>query len=154
MWKDSSAWAVCGVAWNGEALDRHGDHRAGNSILLAALSVLSACQQSYFALQVRKARSKYKVTAPAVSGSPEFERIFHAQITGFRLGLGVLALLTVLSMWGLQTAFWMNAWTSVLPRNGGVKGQADSRASPLGCSQREPEPAMSRPVLPGVPEAE
>ncbi|XP_073661653.1 microsomal glutathione S-transferase 2 [Tursiops truncatus] len=45
---------------------------------MAALSVLSACQQSYFALQAGKARSKYKVTPPAVSGSPEFERMFHA----------------------------------------------------------------------------
>uniref|UniRef100_A0A4W2C1D0 Microsomal glutathione S-transferase 2 n=1 Tax=Bos indicus x Bos taurus TaxID=30522 RepID=A0A4W2C1D0_BOBOX len=52
---------------------------AGNSILLAALSVLSACQQSYFAMQVGKARSKYKVTPPSVSGSPDFERIFRAQ---------------------------------------------------------------------------
>ncbi|XP_043758398.1 microsomal glutathione S-transferase 2 isoform X3 [Cervus elaphus] len=51
---------------------------AGNSILLAALSVLSACQQSYFAMQVGKARSKYKVMPPAVSGSPDFERIFRA----------------------------------------------------------------------------
>uniref|UniRef100_A0A8C6BJT8 Microsomal glutathione S-transferase 2 n=1 Tax=Monodon monoceros TaxID=40151 RepID=A0A8C6BJT8_MONMO len=34
---------------------------------------------SYFALQAGKARSKYKVTPPAVSGSPEFERLFHAQ---------------------------------------------------------------------------
>ncbi|XP_044240267.3 microsomal glutathione S-transferase 2 isoform X1 [Ursus arctos] len=52
---------------------------AGHSILLAAVSVLSACQQSYFALHVGKARLKYKVTPPAVSGSPEFERIFRAQ---------------------------------------------------------------------------
>ncbi|XP_045853913.1 microsomal glutathione S-transferase 2 isoform X3 [Meles meles] len=51
---------------------------AGHSILLAAVSVLSACQQSYFALHVGKARLKYKVTPPAVSGSPEFERIFRA----------------------------------------------------------------------------
>ncbi|XP_019519590.1 PREDICTED: microsomal glutathione S-transferase 2 isoform X2 [Hipposideros armiger] len=51
---------------------------AGNSILLAAVSVLSACQQSYFALQVGKARFKYKITPPAVFGSPEFERIFRA----------------------------------------------------------------------------
>ncbi|XP_059971622.1 microsomal glutathione S-transferase 2 [Mesoplodon densirostris] len=129
---------------------------AGNSILLAALAVLSACQQSYFALQVGKAISKYKVTPPAVSGSPEFERIFHAQqncvefypvfmitlwmagwyfnqvfdtclslvyiyvhhqyfwgyskaakrrITGFRLSLGVLALLTVLSTVGIASSF-------------------------------------------------
>uniref|UniRef100_A0AC11E719 Microsomal glutathione S-transferase 2 n=1 Tax=Ovis aries TaxID=9940 RepID=A0AC11E719_SHEEP len=52
---------------------------AGNSILLAALSVLSACQQSYFAMQVGKARLKYKVMPPSVSGSPDFERIFRAQ---------------------------------------------------------------------------
>ncbi|XP_053437875.1 microsomal glutathione S-transferase 2 isoform X1 [Nycticebus coucang] len=52
---------------------------AGNSILLAAVSILSACQQSYFALHVGKARLKYKVTPPAVTGSLEFERIFRAQ---------------------------------------------------------------------------
>ncbi|XP_014310729.1 microsomal glutathione S-transferase 2 isoform X3 [Myotis lucifugus] len=52
---------------------------AGNSVLLAAVSVLSACQQSYFAMHVAKARLKYKVMPPAVSGSPEFERIFRAQ---------------------------------------------------------------------------
>uniref|UniRef100_A0A2K6GQF2 Microsomal glutathione S-transferase 2 n=1 Tax=Propithecus coquereli TaxID=379532 RepID=A0A2K6GQF2_PROCO len=50
----------------------------GNSILLAAVSVLSACQQSYFALHVGKARLKYKIMPPAVTGSPEFERIFRA----------------------------------------------------------------------------
>uniref|UniRef100_A0A673SX05 Microsomal glutathione S-transferase 2 n=1 Tax=Suricata suricatta TaxID=37032 RepID=A0A673SX05_SURSU len=51
---------------------------AGHSILLAAVSVLSACQQGYFAGHVGKARLKYKITPPAVSGSPEFERIFRA----------------------------------------------------------------------------
>ncbi|XP_014639995.1 microsomal glutathione S-transferase 2 isoform X2 [Diceros bicornis minor] len=63
---------------------------AGNSILLAAVSVLSACQQSYFALQVGKARLKYKITPPAVSGSPEFERIFRAHfcyLSGSRVHL-------------------------------------------------------------------
>ncbi|XP_006743437.1 microsomal glutathione S-transferase 2 isoform X5 [Leptonychotes weddellii] len=129
---------------------------AGHSILLAAVSVLSACQQSYFALHVGKARLKYKVTPPAVSGSPEFERIFRAQqncvefypiflitlwmagwyfhqvfatclglvyiyarhqyfwgyseaakkrITGFRLSLGTLALLTVLGALGIANSF-------------------------------------------------
>nr|XP_008518498.1 PREDICTED: microsomal glutathione S-transferase 2 isoform X3 [Equus przewalskii] len=51
---------------------------AGNSILLAAVSLLSACQQSYFAFQVGRARLKYKIMPPAVSGSPEFDRIFRA----------------------------------------------------------------------------
>ncbi|XP_006872296.1 PREDICTED: microsomal glutathione S-transferase 2 [Chrysochloris asiatica] len=52
---------------------------AGDSILLAAVSVLSACQQSYFAFQVGKARLKYKIIPPAVTGSPEFERVYRAQ---------------------------------------------------------------------------
>uniref|UniRef100_A0A096MXG8 Microsomal glutathione S-transferase 2 n=2 Tax=Papio anubis TaxID=9555 RepID=A0A096MXG8_PAPAN len=129
---------------------------AGNSILLAAVSILSACQQSYFALQVGKARLKYKVTPPAVTGSPEFERVFRAQqncvefypifiitlwmagwyfnqvfatclglmyiygrhlyfwgyseaaknrITGFRLSLGILALLTLLGALGIANSF-------------------------------------------------
>ncbi|XP_016009523.1 microsomal glutathione S-transferase 2 isoform X3 [Rousettus aegyptiacus] len=52
---------------------------AGDSVLLAAVSVLSAFQQSYFAFQVGQARLKYKVVPPAVSGSPEFDRIFRAQ---------------------------------------------------------------------------
>uniref|UniRef100_A0A8C6F8N5 Microsomal glutathione S-transferase 2 n=1 Tax=Monodon monoceros TaxID=40151 RepID=A0A8C6F8N5_MONMO len=119
-------------------------------------NVRSSLLAGYFALQAGKARSKYKVTPPAVSGSPEFERLFHAQqncvefypifmitlwmffdtclslvyiyvhhqyfwgyseaakekvrntqelITGFRLSLGVLALLTVLSTVGIANSF-------------------------------------------------
>ncbi|XP_036914108.1 microsomal glutathione S-transferase 2 isoform X2 [Sturnira hondurensis] len=51
---------------------------AENWIWLAAVSVLSVCQQGYFAAQVGKARLKYKVMPPAISGSPEFERVFRA----------------------------------------------------------------------------
>ncbi|XP_001512496.2 microsomal glutathione S-transferase 2 [Ornithorhynchus anatinus] len=51
---------------------------ADDLILLAVVSVLSACQQTYFAWQVGKARFKYKIMPPAVSGSPEFERIYRA----------------------------------------------------------------------------
>ncbi|XP_037686626.1 microsomal glutathione S-transferase 2 isoform X2 [Choloepus didactylus] len=129
---------------------------AGNLILLAAVSLLSACQQFYFAVQVGKARLKYKITPPAVTGSPEFERIFRAQqnclesypiflvtfwmagfyfnqgfatvlgllymyarhhffsgysqaaakrVIGFRLSLGILALLTVLGTLGIANSF-------------------------------------------------
>ncbi|KAM5255837.1 microsomal glutathione S-transferase 2 [Ctenodactylus gundi] len=52
---------------------------AGNMTLLAAVSFLSACQQSYFAFQVGRKRLKCKVSPPAVTGSPEFERTFRAQ---------------------------------------------------------------------------
>ncbi|KAM5308914.1 microsomal glutathione S-transferase 2 isoform 1-T2 [Glossophaga mutica] len=129
---------------------------AENSILLAAVSVLSVCQQGYFAAQVGKARLKYKVTPPAVSGSLEFERVFRAQqncvefypvflltlwmagwyfnqvsaaclglvyiyaryqyfwgyseaakkrVAGFRVSLGILALLTVLGTLGIANSF-------------------------------------------------
>ncbi|XP_067850120.1 microsomal glutathione S-transferase 2 [Heptranchias perlo] len=52
---------------------------AEDSVLLAAVSLLSAAQQAYFAKQVGNARMKYKVIPPSVTGSPEFERIFRAQ---------------------------------------------------------------------------
>ncbi|XP_020835770.1 microsomal glutathione S-transferase 2 [Phascolarctos cinereus] len=52
---------------------------ASDSVLLAAVSILSTCQQIFFARQVGKAREKYKITPPAVTGSPAFERVFRAQ---------------------------------------------------------------------------
>ncbi|KYO36149.1 microsomal glutathione S-transferase 2 [Alligator mississippiensis] len=52
---------------------------AGDLMLLAAISLLSACQQSYFAWLVGKSRKKHKIMPPAVTGPPEFERTFRAQ---------------------------------------------------------------------------
>ncbi|XP_003476835.1 microsomal glutathione S-transferase 2 [Cavia porcellus] len=52
---------------------------AGDAVLLAAVSLLSACQQSYFAFRVGRTRLKCKVMPPAVTGSLEFERVFRAQ---------------------------------------------------------------------------
>ncbi|XP_063316149.1 microsomal glutathione S-transferase 2-like [Pelobates fuscus] len=49
------------------------------TVLLAAVSLLFACQQAYFANLVGKCRIKYKVIPPAVTGSPEFERTLRAQ---------------------------------------------------------------------------
>ncbi|XP_078097870.1 microsomal glutathione S-transferase 2 [Mustelus asterias] len=50
-----------------------------DSVLLAAVSLISAVQQAYFAKQVGNARMKYKIAPPSVTGSPDFERIFRAQ---------------------------------------------------------------------------
>ncbi|XP_063802565.1 microsomal glutathione S-transferase 2-like [Pseudophryne corroboree] len=52
---------------------------ATDIVLLAAVSLLSACQQAYFANLVGKSRRKHKVIPPAVTGPPEFERTFRAQ---------------------------------------------------------------------------
>ncbi|NXN59707.1 MGST2 transferase, partial [Rynchops niger] len=52
---------------------------AGDSILLVAVSLLSAFQQCHFAWLVGKSRMKHKVMPPAVTGAPEFDRTFRAQ---------------------------------------------------------------------------
>nr|XP_009687593.1 PREDICTED: microsomal glutathione S-transferase 2 [Struthio camelus australis] len=52
---------------------------AGDLVLLAAVSLLSAFQQCHFAWLVGKSRMKHKVMPPAVTGAPEFERTFRAQ---------------------------------------------------------------------------
>ncbi|KAF3694272.1 Leukotriene C4 synthase [Channa argus] len=46
---------------------------------LGAVTVLGVLEQAYFTLQVIYARRKYKVSPPATTGPPEFERVFRAQ---------------------------------------------------------------------------
>ncbi|XP_054832040.1 leukotriene C4 synthase [Eublepharis macularius] len=48
--------------------------------LLATVTILGVLEQAYFAMQVIYARRKCKVSPPGVSGPPEFERIFRAQV--------------------------------------------------------------------------
>ncbi|XP_053317166.1 microsomal glutathione S-transferase 2 [Spea bombifrons] len=67
-------------------------------VLLAAVSVVYACQQAYFANLVGKCRIKYKVIPPAVTGPPEFERTFRAQQNCIEF--------SVLFMIDLWTAGW------------------------------------------------
>ncbi|XP_025898422.1 microsomal glutathione S-transferase 2 [Nothoprocta perdicaria] len=52
---------------------------ARDLVLLAAVTLLSAFQQSHFAWLVGRSRIKHKVMPPAVTGAPEFERTFRAQ---------------------------------------------------------------------------
>ncbi|XP_009073733.1 PREDICTED: leukotriene C4 synthase-like [Acanthisitta chloris] len=48
--------------------------------LLAAVSVLGVLEQAYFFLQVIYARRAFGISPPKISGPPEFERIFRAQV--------------------------------------------------------------------------
>ncbi|NXE49521.1 LTC4S synthase, partial [Casuarius casuarius] len=48
--------------------------------LLAAVTVLGVLEQAYFFLQVIYARRMFGVSPPKISGPPEFERIFRAQV--------------------------------------------------------------------------
>ncbi|NXV95014.1 leukotriene C4 synthase-like [Calonectris borealis] len=48
--------------------------------LLAAVTVLGVLEQAYFFLQVIYARREFGISPPKISGPPEFERIFRAQV--------------------------------------------------------------------------
>ncbi|NXP26661.1 LTC4S synthase, partial [Scytalopus superciliaris] len=48
--------------------------------LLAAVTVLGVLEQAYFFLQVIYARRLFGISPPKISGPPEFERIFRAQV--------------------------------------------------------------------------
>ncbi|NWI14686.1 LTC4S synthase, partial [Crypturellus soui] len=48
--------------------------------LLAAVTVLGVLEQAYFFLQVIHARRAFGISPPKISGPPEFERIFRAQV--------------------------------------------------------------------------
>ncbi|NXN60303.1 LTC4S synthase, partial [Rynchops niger] len=48
--------------------------------LLAAVTVLGVLEQAYFFLQVIYARRAFGVSPPKISGPPEFERVFRAQV--------------------------------------------------------------------------
>ncbi|XP_018414958.1 PREDICTED: microsomal glutathione S-transferase 2 [Nanorana parkeri] len=50
-----------------------------NVILVAVITLLSACQQGYYARLVGRSRMKHKIMPPAITGPPEFERTFRAQ---------------------------------------------------------------------------
>ncbi|KFV50461.1 Leukotriene C4 synthase [Gavia stellata] len=61
--------------------------------LLAAVTVLGVLEQAYFLLQVIYARRVFGVSPPMISGPPEFERIFRAQVNSseyFPIFLAVL----------------------------------------------------------------
>ena len=47
--------------------------------ILAIVTILALGQYVFFSIQVGSYRGKYKVNAPAVSGAPEFERMFRVQ---------------------------------------------------------------------------
>ncbi|KAM7042649.1 leukotriene C4 synthase-like isoform 1-T5 [Acridotheres tristis] len=47
---------------------------------LAAVTILGVLEQAYFFLQVIYARRLFGISPPKISGPPEFERIFRAQV--------------------------------------------------------------------------
>lgn len=47
--------------------------------ILAIVTILALGQFVWFSIQVGSFRAKYKIIAPAISGAPEFERVFRVQ---------------------------------------------------------------------------
>ena len=47
--------------------------------MLAIVAILALGQFVFFSIQVGSYRGKYEIKAPAVSGAPEFERVFRVQ---------------------------------------------------------------------------
>lgn len=47
--------------------------------ILAIVTIMALAQFVYFSIQVGSYRGQYGVAAPAVSGAPEFERMFRVQ---------------------------------------------------------------------------
>ncbi|KAM4675783.1 leukotriene C4 synthase [Discoglossus pictus] len=48
--------------------------------LIALVTVIAVLEQAYFSLEVIWARRKFKVSPPATSGHPTFDRVFRAQL--------------------------------------------------------------------------
>ncbi|XP_054245121.1 leukotriene C4 synthase-like [Indicator indicator] len=61
--------------------------------LLAAVTVLGVLEQAYFFLQVIYARRAFGISPPKISGPPEFERVFRAQVNSSEYFPVFLALL-------------------------------------------------------------
>ncbi|XP_008284321.1 leukotriene C4 synthase [Stegastes partitus] len=101
---------------------------------LGAVTVLGVLEQAYFSLQVIYARRKYSVSPPAISGPPEFERIFRAQANcseyfpifitvlwtaGLFFSPGLSSVCGVLYLYGRLLYFW------------GYSASAHGRLAPL-----------------------
>ncbi|GAA4041275.1 MAPEG family protein [Sphingomonas rosea] len=75
---------------------------------LTAASLLLACAIFFWAMfLVGRARGKYQVQAPAVTGAPEFERVFRAQQNT------VEQMIVFVPLLALAAAFWGDKWGAV-----------------------------------------
>ncbi|XP_006026889.1 leukotriene C4 synthase [Alligator sinensis] len=78
--RGSSFWSLFYLSPAAFCCTTKDNNMLDKTALLAAVTILGVLEQAYFALQVISARRKYKVSPPCVTGPPEFERVFRAQI--------------------------------------------------------------------------
>ena len=72
---------------------------------VAALAVL---QYLLFAFMVARARTRYGIRAPAVSGNEQFERVYRVQMNTLE------QLVAFLPMLLLASAYWPGAWVAII----------------------------------------
>ncbi|KAM8798988.1 LTC4S synthase, partial [Eudromia elegans] len=102
--------------------------------LLAAVTVLGVLEQAYFFLQVIHARRTFGISPPKVSGPPEFERIFRAQVNSseyFPLFLALLWQAGLFFHQGLAAALGLLYLYSRYRYFMGYKTAASERLAPI-----------------------
>lgn len=70
------------------------------------VALLAIAQFIFFAVQVARARGRYGIEAPAVSGHPLFERAYRVQMNTLELLVALLPALFV------AARFWPAAWVA------------------------------------------
>ncbi|NXI94920.1 LTC4S synthase, partial [Psophia crepitans] len=102
--------------------------------LLAAVTVLGVLEQAYFFLQVIHARRAFGISPPRISGPPEFERIFRAQVNSSEYFPIFLALLWQAGLFfhqGLAAALGLLYLYSRYCYFTGYKASSSERLAPL-----------------------
>ena len=84
-------------------------HTAPATLLSAAVTVLSIVFVFYTGVNVAQMRGRHKITAPAVTGNPEFERAYRVQVNTLEQFVMFLPLL-----WLATTYFLSAAWLPAL----------------------------------------
>uniref|UniRef100_F7EVP5 Leukotriene C4 synthase n=1 Tax=Monodelphis domestica TaxID=13616 RepID=F7EVP5_MONDO len=102
--------------------------------LLATVTLFGVLLQAYFSWQVITARRKFKVSPPATSGPPEFERVFRAQANCteyFPLFLAVLWVAGIFFHQGVAAACGLLYLGARYRYFHGYAGSAQGRLAPL-----------------------
>ncbi|NXU14106.1 LTC4S synthase, partial [Pardalotus punctatus] len=104
---------------------------------LAAVTVLGVLEQAYFFLQVIHARRLFGISPPKISGPPEFERIFRAQVNSSEYFPIFLALLWQAGLFfhqGLAAALGLLYLCARYCYFMGYKAASSERLAPMYCS--------------------
>ena len=75
--------------------------------LVALVAILAAALYMYMSIRVAQARTKYSVPAPAVTGNPEFERVYRVQ-------MNTLETLPVFLLGLFLFSAYMNPWVAAI----------------------------------------